>query len=85
VWPMLLLLVLLQTVADFELMIHYQQRVTPTRAALVYMFEPVFATIFAWLAVARVHDPIVLIGAGLILIANVLAEVLGMRRPSREG
>jgi drug/metabolite transporter (DMT)-like permease len=84
VWPYLLLLILFPTLLAFGLLILFQPRVTPTRAVIVYMFEPVFATLFAWIVVARVYEPIMLTGAALILVANLLAELLGMRRP-RQG
>lgn len=71
----LILLTLFPTVAAFGLLTLFQPMVDPSRATLIYLFEPVFATAYA---AAAGHRPstIALIGAGLILAGNVLAELL---------
>lgn len=67
------------TIGAFGLLTHFQPFVEPTRAALIYLFEPVVATI--WAAVAARHglERIALLGASLILAANVFVEVLSIR------
>jgi drug/metabolite transporter (DMT)-like permease len=67
------------TLLAFALIFTYQPRLSPTRAAIVYLFEPIFASIFAYLTVGRTLAPIALIGGGLILVANLVAEVVTRR------
>jgi drug/metabolite transporter (DMT)-like permease len=53
----------------------YQPRVPASRAGLIYLLEPVFASLFS---LAAGHDPLtgrLLLGGGLILGGNVLAEL----------
>jgi drug/metabolite transporter (DMT)-like permease len=80
VWPNLLLLVTIATMGAFGLMFHFQPRLDPTRAALLYLAEPIFAALFAYLTVGRHLSPIALCGAALLLTANVLVEFLAQRR-----
>ncbi|MGK2945540.1 MAG: EamA family transporter [Desulfuromonadales bacterium] len=48
---------------------------TPTRAALIYTLEPVFATIFSvWLAGDRLTT-IGWFGGGMIVVGMIVAEV----------
>jgi drug/metabolite transporter (DMT)-like permease len=67
-------LILLPSVLSFHWMNTYQPRVTASRAALVYLLEPVFAAVFS---VCQGHEPLTLVlvlGGSLILTGNVLAE-----------
>lgn len=73
--------IFLATLLTFGLMFRYQPQTTPTRAALVYLTEPLFATAYAWLAVGRIISGGAWIGAGLIILGNVLAERFGRRAP----
>ena len=75
IWGNLLLLVLVPTVFSFGVMFLYQPQVDPTRAAMIYLLEPVFASLIAWALVGRGLDTTGLAGAGLILVANGLAEL----------
>jgi drug/metabolite transporter (DMT)-like permease len=71
----LLLLTLLSTVLAFHLMNVYQPQVSAGRAALVYLLEPVFASVFS---IVWGHDPLtwrLLVGGCLILGGNLLIEV----------
>ena len=81
-WIDVILLVVMSTMAAFGLMFYFQPRLDPTRAALIYLAEPVFAALYAYLAVGRALSTIALLGASLILAANVLVEILA-RRPRR--
>jgi drug/metabolite transporter (DMT)-like permease len=68
----LILLGVLSTAMAFHWMNKYQPRLTPTRAALIYLLEPVFAAMFA---VAAGYDSItirMLAGCTLILGGNLL-------------
>lgn len=75
----ILLLTVFATIGAFGLLTHFQPFVEPTRAALIYLFEPVVATLWAAVAAGRGLGKVALIGAALILAANVLAEILTMR------
>jgi drug/metabolite transporter (DMT)-like permease len=79
VWINLLLLIAFPTIISFGIMSHFQPRVDPSRAALIYLMEPIFAGGYAWLAVGRALGPTELLGAGLILAANAVVEILGQR------
>jgi drug/metabolite transporter (DMT)-like permease len=68
-------LALLSTALAFHGMNTYQPRVPASRAALIYLLEPVFAAAFSvWLGHDRVTGPL-LLGGGLILAGNLLAEL----------
>jgi drug/metabolite transporter (DMT)-like permease len=78
------MLVMLATLCAFGLMIFNQPRVDPTRAALIYLTEPVFAAAFAWIVKGRSLSMIEMAGAGLIIAANSLVEWLQARRRGPE-
>src|SRR5207248_5705055 len=70
-----LLLTLLSTILATHLMSAYQPRVTASRAALIYLLEPVFA---AALSIVLGHDSVtgrLLLGGALILSGNALVEL----------
>jgi drug/metabolite transporter (DMT)-like permease len=70
-----LLLTMLSTILATHLMSVYQPRVPASRAALIYLLEPVFA---AALSVGLGHDCVhgrLLLGGTLILGGNALAEL----------
>ena len=79
----LALLTLLSTALAFHWMATYQPRVPASRAALVYLLEPVFGAAFS---VAWGHDgltaPLVL-GGCLLLGGNLLVELPGWLRQRR--
>ncbi len=65
---------LFATVYAFWAMTTFQNRTTPTRAALIYTLEPVFAAIFSiWLAGDRLAA-IGWVGGGLIVAGMIFAE-----------
>jgi drug/metabolite transporter (DMT)-like permease len=74
VWPGLLALTLLSGIAAFGLMMVFQPRLDPTRAALIYLFEPVWAGVYAWVFAGSMMTPAELQGAALLLAANVFVE-----------
>ncbi len=79
VWQNLALLILLPTIGSFGIMMFFQPRIDPSRAALIYLLEPVFAAAYAWIAIGRKLGLMELLGAGLILAANLLVEALSLK------
>ena len=73
------------TMIAFGLMFYFQPKLDPTRAALIYLAEPIFAALYAYMAVGRTLSTIALLGAGLILAANVLVEILERRSKRSTG
>jgi drug/metabolite transporter (DMT)-like permease len=70
-------LTVLPTVLAFHWMNTYQPRVSPGRAALIYLLEPVFSSIFSvWWGYDNV-TVVLLAGGALILAGNLLAEAPG--------
>ncbi len=69
------LMVLLPTTLAFHWMNSYQPQVSASRAALIYLLEPVFAALFS---VAWQYEELtarLFLGGGLILAGNLLIEV----------
>jgi drug/metabolite transporter (DMT)-like permease len=81
----LVLMVILVTVGAFGLQTHFQPRIDPTRAALLYLMEPIFASVYAWLVTGRGLSPLVAAGAGLILFANLLVELIQAKNVRETG
>jgi len=53
----------------------YQKNITPTKAALIYSLEPLFASIFAFFLLGEMLGTFALIGAGFILTGLIISEV----------
>ena len=82
----LAIIVLFCTLAAFILMNTWQRRVTATEAGLIYCAEPVFASVMAlflpeifshWAGISYANENLtvrLLIGGGLITLANVLLQ-----------
>jgi len=79
IWPYLILLTAISTMTAFGLMFYFQPKIDPTRAALIYLAEPIFAALYAYLAAGRMLSAVAILGAGMILAANVLVEILERR------
>jgi drug/metabolite transporter (DMT)-like permease len=63
------------TAYAFWAMTTFQKRTTPTRAALIYTLEPVFAAVFSiWLAGDRLSS-IGWVGGALIVVGMIVAEL----------
>ena len=77
----LLLMIVLGTICAFGLQTHFQPRIDPTRAALLYLVEPIFAASYAWVMAGKALATIAVAGAALIVLANLLVEILQSRRP----
>jgi drug/metabolite transporter (DMT)-like permease len=84
IWRDLGLLTLFCTVLPFHWFNVYQPRVSASRAALIYLLEPVFASLFS---ILWGHDTLalpLLIGGILILAGNALVEVPGWLRNAKQ-
>lgn len=74
------LLGIVVSMGAFGLQFRYQPRLDPTRAALLYLVEPIFAAAFAYITIGRGMTGAAILGAALILLANALVEILQSRR-----
>ena len=79
------LVTVLCTVLTFHWFNVYQPRVAASRAALIYLLEPVFASIFSILWGHDVVSARLLLGGGLILVGNVIVEIPSWLRISKSG
>jgi len=78
----LLVTTLLSTLGGLYLQNRYQGFTTPSRAALIFAAEPVFAAFFSWLVLGERLTGAAIPGAGLILAAVLLVELGGAgKRP----
>ncbi len=68
------LLTVFCTVLAFHWMNVYQPRVSASRAALIYLLEPVFAAVFSIMLGYDQLSPRLLIGGGIIIGGNLLVE-----------
>ena len=83
VWMNWALLIAFPTLVAYGILTIYQPRLDATRAALIYLIEPLFAALYAYWFVGRRLALIQLVGAATILIANVLVELFEMRSRHR--
>jgi drug/metabolite transporter (DMT)-like permease len=79
----LLLSSVLATVIALGLMNHFQRRLDPVRAAILYAFEPIWAAIFGIACGTDALTTYLWLGGALLLAGNLVAE-LGQRRKLRE-
>lgn len=84
VWLNTLFLVVFSTLISFTLLNFFQPRIDPTRAALIYLIEPIFGALYAWLMTGRGLDRKGLAGAVLIIVANLLVELYSRRKGEAE-
>mgnify|MGYP001186439552 FL=1 len=63
------------TVYAFWVMTSFQRLTTPTRAALIYTLEPVFAAIFSILLLAEQLSSLAWVGGSMIVLGMVIAEL----------
>jgi len=66
---------LLGTALAFWLLNMVQAWTTPTRAAIIFAAEPVFAALTSWLVEGEVLKGLALVGAALILSGMLMAEI----------
>jgi drug/metabolite transporter (DMT)-like permease len=67
------------TVYAFWVMTSFQRLTTPTRAAIIYTLEPVFAAVFSVLLIGDRLTPVAWAGGGLIVLGMTAAELLPAR------
>ncbi|MDB5330789.1 MAG: hypothetical protein JWP03_1940 [Phycisphaerales bacterium] len=79
VWQNVVLLAIFPTIAAFGLLTHFQPRLDATRAALIYLVEPIVAAAYAAVTVHHGLGWRAIEGAALILVANVMVELLSSR------
>ena len=66
---------LLATLVNFALQTKYQKVVSPTKAGIIYSFEPVFAAIFAFFILSEKITNFGLVGCTLIFLGLIVSEV----------
>jgi drug/metabolite transporter (DMT)-like permease len=71
---------LLATALAFYLQTWAQRYVSPTRAALIFTLEPVFAWVVAWWWTGELFTPRAGAGAALILAGVLIVELKPNRR-----
>lgn len=76
------MLVVLGTMASFTIMIFYQPLVDPTRAALIYLLEPVWAGLYMWVFAQKSMSPTEMQGAAMVIAANACVELFTNRKPA---
>ncbi len=74
VWTLVGWMILLGTIVPFGLLVASLRFVSATRAAITAMFEPVAATLVAWLWLGEELGATQLAGGALVLAAIVLAQ-----------
>lgn len=85
VWLNCALLVALPTLISYGLLTIYQPKLDATRAALIYLMEPIFASVYAWVIAGSAMRPRELLGAGMIFAANLIAELFDVLVKRRGG
>lgn len=66
---------LFATVYAFFVQTYMQQYTTPTKTAIIFTMEPVSAAFFSYLTINEILSHVQLLGAFLIIIATLLAEI----------
>ncbi|MGG6431829.1 DMT family transporter [Anoxybacillus sp. D401a] len=75
VWMALLITALFATTIAFFIQTHFQQYASPTRVALIFALEPVFAALTAYIWNDERLQQAALFGASLILLGMILSEL----------
>lgn len=75
----LVFLAVIATVATIWLQARYQYETTPERAAIIYVLEPVFATIFGFIILHESMSWLSLTGAGLMVCSVLWVFVARMK------
>lgn len=65
----------LTTFGAYGLLNIFQPRVDPTRAALIYLVEPILAAMYSWYFFGERLTVLAILGAALILLANGFVEL----------
>jgi drug/metabolite transporter (DMT)-like permease len=84
VWSALAITAVVASAAAFLIQTRAQREVSPTRTAVIFTMEPVFAGLFGFLVAGERLSGRGWLGAGLILCGMLIAE-LGGRQPAAPG
>ena len=76
---------LLATLVNFALQTKYQKVVSPTKAGIIYSFEPVFAAIFAFFILSEKITNFGLAGCAMIFLGLIVSEVFDSYFPQENG
>jgi drug/metabolite transporter (DMT)-like permease len=79
VWGMTLYTAAFCSVAAMWALNRYQREISPTRAAVLYMLEPVIAALLAVLVAREPLSARVLVGGAVIVGGNLICELIGLR------
>jgi drug/metabolite transporter (DMT)-like permease len=74
VWLLMAWMVVLGTIVPFGLLVAALRHVSPTRAGILAMFEPVAGTVIAYAWLREELDPTQLVGAAIVLCGIGLAQ-----------
>jgi drug/metabolite transporter (DMT)-like permease len=74
VWLLMAWMVVLGTIVPFGLLVAALRHISPTRAGILAMFEPVAGTVIAYAWLGEKLDPIQLVGAAIVLCGIGLAQ-----------
>jgi drug/metabolite transporter (DMT)-like permease len=74
VWLLMAWMVVVGTIVPFGLLVGALRHVSPTRAGILAMFEPVAGTVIAYAWLREELDPIQLVGAAVVLCGIGLAQ-----------
>ena len=74
IWLLMSWMVVLGTIVPFGLLVASLRHITPTRAGILAMFEPVAGTAIAYLWLREELDPTQLLGAIVVLSGILLAQ-----------
>ncbi len=83
VWLALAVTALFASAAGFFAQSYAQRHTSPARTALILAFEPAFAGLFGWLLAGDRLSAAAWAGAGLILAAIVVVDLVPRLRPPR--
>lgn len=83
VWSALVVTSLFASALGFFVQTYAQRHASPARVALILTSEPVFAGFFAYLLQGETLTPLSWLGAGLIMVAILLVEMVPQLRVTR--
>lgn len=73
------------TLITLALQTKYQKVVSPTKAGIIYSFEPIFAAIFAFFLLSEKISNFSLIGSALIFLGLISSEVMDLFFEKKNG
>jgi drug/metabolite transporter (DMT)-like permease len=77
-------LAILATLYTLFIQTKYQKDTTPTRAAIIFSIEPVFAAVFAYLILGEIIGAVGVLGGGLIVAGLLVSELADVIFPRGE-